>query len=447
MKIYNPNKRLSYKKYIVFVIACIVIIGSIAYYLKNNDFNNDAKVANARAVLEEDIKPVQEVKPDVVKLTFVGDILMHGGQRKSAYDKNTNSYNFDGFFEDVKKYFDNRDFVIGSLETPIVKQEKDSMYSGYPNFKNPPQYVEAIKNAGINTVVMANNHIVDVGNKGAIETVAWVEKNNIKYTGAFKSEEEKNTNPVLFLEQNNIKLGLVNYTQSTNGYSSNLVNYIDIDKIKRDIQYAKEQKVDKIIVWLHFGSEYQRSPDEYQKNLVKEVANAGADIIIGSHPHVIQPFEILDIEGRKVFVAYSLGNFISNQYWRYSTDGLILNMEIEKKDNIVSVKNINYIPTAVVREYTGNGNKNEKAIKTSSDDSDYITNALGRDIIGSYEVNYRIVPIKPAINNYQNKLEPKFTPNDYTRLTTSWDDTTTLIGQSEEYKLNSGIIEEKEVEN
>jgi hypothetical protein len=183
------------------------------------------------------------------------------------------------------------------------------------------------------------------------------------------------------------------------------------------------------------GNEYERHPSDKQKQIVNEIAKLGADIIIGSHPHVIQPMETLNIDGRKVFVAYSVGNFISNQYWRYSTDGLILNMEITKIDNKTEFKNINYIPTAVVREYHGSEIKNEAAVKLNDKSPDFITGAISHGILKGNEVKFRVLGAGQALYDYQNKIDKNLTDKDYIRLKTTWEDTTSLIGESGDYKI------------
>lgn len=395
----------------------------------------------------QDIKPAVNIKQvdnvreeetiSKVTLSFVGDILMHTAQRKSGYISQDNIYNFDGFFSDVKMFFADRDYIVGSFETPIIKEKSDNLYSGYPAFKSPPEFVSSVKNSGINVLMTANNHILDQGGKGVIETMKWIEEYGLPFTGTFKSLEDRQKKPVLFLEKNNIKLAFVNYTEITNmaPSSTSVVNYIELEKIKKDIEFAKASSADAVVVWLHFGNEYQRFPSEKQKDIVKSIAGYGADIIIGSHPHVIQPMEIINIEGHKTFVAYSLGNFVSNQYWRYSTDGMILNIDIEKSVDKVELKNINYIPTAVVREYKGPETQNEKTIKTSDQDSDFITGAISRGTLKGNEIKYRVVGAGQAIYDYENKKDENLTEKDYVRLKTTWDDTTGLIGETKDFKV------------
>jgi poly-gamma-glutamate capsule biosynthesis protein CapA/YwtB (metallophosphatase superfamily) len=306
-------------------ILLFLIVGLAAFFM----FRGFYRKVDVSANLEPQ---KQEVKAQMT-LSFVGDLLMHTPVRKSGFDSKTNTYNFNSFFTDIKPFLENKDYVIGSLESPIAKKDADKFYSGYPVFNNPLEFIDAVKNMGVDAVVTANNHSLDQGSKGVAETLTWIDKYNMPHTGTYKSSEERSGRPIIFYEKNGIKIAVANYTEMTNGISgaSYAVNYIDTSKIKQDIDFARSSNADTVIVWLHFGNEYQRIQSENQKKIVNEVAKLGADIIIGSHPHVIQPMEIINVDGRRVFVAYAIGNFISNQYWRYSTDGMILNIDLEKQ--------------------------------------------------------------------------------------------------------------------
>ncbi len=370
-----------------------------------------------------------------LSLTFIGDLLMHSPQRKSGYNAATNSYNFDYFFKDVKKYFKNKDFVFGTLETPVDKLASDRAYTGYPCFRNPSEYLAAINNSGINVLATANNHTFDQYTSGILATMKWLNYYKIPATGTFRTAKEREQNPVLFLNKNNIKLAFTSYTQISNikvpASSEYMLNLINLDKIKKDISFAKSKKADVIIIWLHFGTEYQRQPTPYQKNIVQKIAELGADVIIGSHPHVLEPMNVLEVGKRKVFVAYSLGNFISNQYWRYSTDGLILNMDIEKKNGKINfLRNITYIPTAVIREYSGPVKLTDKVIK-SMQDHDILTYDSR---IKRSDVKYRVVAVEEALENYKTKVDKKLTANDVIRLKTTLSDTMSILGKSQYFK-------------
>lgn len=431
---YILEDRRRRKKYMhIGLVVGVILLLTLSFFVYKKVSNSQSSIKTTSISKKEEVP--------TVKLSFAGDLLMHSAERKSGYNGSNNSYNFNGFFSDIKQYFGNKDYVIGSFETPVKKEKSENLYSGYPAFKNPPEFLEAIKNAGINVLVTANNHCLDQGLKGALETMDWIEKYNIPYTGTFKSQQDRQTEPVLFLEKNNIKIALVNYAEMSNmGIPNNyIMNTININNIKKDINFAKRSNADVVIVWLHFGNEYQRIPSENQKKVVNEIANMGVDIIVGSHPHVIQPMEMLNVNGKNVLVAYSLGNFISNQYWRYSTDGMILNVDISKINNKIELKNINYIPTAVVREYKGPEVKNEPAIKIGDNASDFITGAISRGTLKGNEVKFRILSASEGLYNYKNKLDKGLNDKDYIRLKTTWDDTTSLIGEGSFFKVYRDI--------
>ncbi|MBU2506191.1 MAG: CapA family protein [Bacteroidetes bacterium] len=278
--------------------------------------------------------------------SFVGDLMCHETQYKYA---RTDSQNFDfkSNFDFVKPIFESKDVVIGNLETVLTDSLND--ISGYPVFNTPEAFLRDIKSAGFDILVTANNHTFDQGAEGVKRTKRLLDKHSMKYSG-FKTESEKWEQYNLF-ETGGLKFSLLSYSfgtnyGSSNGAGSEYVNLIKKDSITSDINRAKEFSADLIIVYLHFGREYETIPNEYQKETVQFIRDAGADIIIGSHPHVVQPIESFVSDNSKIdtgLVAYSLGNFISNQRWRYSDCGIILNVEVSKnfKDN--SVKLINYV--------------------------------------------------------------------------------------------------------
>lgn len=430
---YFVSRKKSKTRKIIIAVALLLLTAIFAmFYLFGSANKQNIKVPKLNNIIKTNDANISKLN-----ISFIGDLIMHTAERKSGYNEENGTYDFNYFFKDIKSYFVQKDYVIGNFETPVSKEKSDKMYAGYPSFRNPPEFIEAIKNAGVNVFVTSNNHVLDQGSKGVVETMNWIEKYGIPYTGTFKTQEDRQSKPVLFLEKNNIKVALVNYTEITNAASPNsyMVNYINYEKIKKDIDFAKANKADTTIVWLHFGSEYHRLPTDSQRKIVENVAKLGADVIIGSHPHVIEPMEVLTVDGRKVFVIYSIGNFISNQYWRYSTDGLILNMELEKKNGKTKFENINYIPTAVIREYNGPQTQNEVAIKQNDKSSDFITGAISKGVLKGNEVKFRVVAVGQAIYDYQNKMDKNLTNNDYIRLKTTWDDTTGLMGESQDFKV------------
>lgn len=285
-------------------------------------------------------------KPREISFSFVGDLMCHSPIYETS-KVGKDSFDFNPIFAEVNNLLSSADFTIGNLETVI--SGKEVSYSGYPNFNSPYEYLTALKNSGFDVLITANNHALDRGIIGVQKTIENIDKVKLLHVGSSKTQTERDS--LLFLEKNQIKVALLAYTYGLNNNElpktkNYLVNLIDTALIKKDITKAKS-KADAIIVYLHFGEEYQRVPNGFQIDLSKKILFYGADIIIGSHPHVIQPIEIIN---EKNFVVYSLGNFLSNQRWRYSDAGMILNFSIEKNDsNKIKVKNLNVIPTWIYK--------------------------------------------------------------------------------------------------
>ena len=301
------------------------------------------------------------VEPVVTaKLCFVGDLMCHSTQFNYAR-VDANSFDFTGVFREVKKYLSEANLTIGNLET-VIAGEKTG-YSGYPYFNAPDDFVYALKNAGFDLLITANNHALDQGWKGVERTIEVINKNKIHRTGTFISEEDRDSIRIFMI--NSIKIAILAYSEHTNGVSipkgkDFVINLIDVDRIRKDIAKARSKNVDVVLVHLHYGTEYSREPSDYQKEVVRNIIKAGADIIIGGHPHVIEPTELFKTNHTKMdtgFVAYSMGNFISNQRWRYSDAGVILNIQISKNifTDSVFIGDVNYLPTWVFKGQTKKG--------------------------------------------------------------------------------------------
>ena len=247
------------------------------------------------------------------------------------------------------------DLTIGNLETTI--SGKGSRYTGYPLFNTPDEYLEALKDAGFDVLLTANNHSLDRGKKGVLKTIEMIKNNGMESIGSYQSQQDRDSIRVYDIK--GIKIAILSYTYGLNGnyISKNekyLVNVIDTVLVKQDILNARNKNTDIILVYFHFGNEYQRNPSPFQKEIVKRAIEYGADFIIGSHPHVIQLVEYFSSNKNKIgkgLIAYSLGNFISNQRWRYSDAGMILNLTITKDflTQNVRLSNAEIIPTWVFK--------------------------------------------------------------------------------------------------
>lgn len=290
---------------------------------------------------------------NILNFTFVGDLMCSSVQY--SYAEVDSGYDFTENYQIIKPFLNKADFTVGNLETVFAGKKKG--YSGYPTFNTPDEYLYALKDAGFDMLLTANNHSLDKGKKGLLRTIEKIDEAGLFHTGTFTSQEERDS--LQIIEINGISFAVFSYSYGTNGIpvpegEDYLVNLIDYPPIESDIEKAKQAKVDLIIVYYHFGDEYDNEPSYLQENLVKETIGFGADIIIGSHPHVPQPIEFFKTNNANLdsgFVAYSLGNFISNQRWRYSDGGPILNFQIVK-DNLsdsIYVNEISVVPTWVFK--------------------------------------------------------------------------------------------------
>lgn len=341
-----------------------------------------------------------------IKITAVGDFLMHMPLVKAAYDPASNKYNFKGMFNEVEKYLAAADFTIANLETRLAGPEKG--YSGYPLFNTPAELAADMKSLGIDMVTTANNHSMDMGKPGVYKTLDNLDRAGLLHIGTYRSPQERERPFIVDLK--GVKVGFLNYTQSTNGIpipsgSPYLVNMIERKAINTEIQKLHAQKTDLIVACIHFGTEYQQVPNEFQRTLVKELFEQGVDVVLGNHVHVLQPMEVQQIsinaQKKNCFVIYSLGNFISNQRWRHSDCGAIINIDIEKNHpKGTKITRIDYIPVWVHTFHKDN------------------------------RLNFRVLPVDTAIKNYESGLDKLITVNDYHRLLQVKKDVTAILGPS-----------------
>ncbi len=346
---------------------------------------------------------------DTINISVVGDLMCHSVQFNYAR-VGKDSFDFNPVYREVKKYFSESDFVLGNLET--VTAGKSKAYSGYPFFNSPDEFIEALANSGFDLLSASNNHALDQGEDGIRRTIAQLVKNNIAYNGTFVSQRDRDSIRVFNIK--GIKIAFLAYTYGTNGIpipkgKSYLINLIDYEKIHNDIKSAKLKKVDLTLVHFHFGDEYKREPTKYQLSVVDSTIRFGADIIIGGHPHVLEPVKFYKSNSNgfdSAFVAYSMGNFISNQRWRYSDAGIILNLKIIKNlaTDSLFLSEVNYIPTYVFKGETENGREyiilpSEIAFKDSL--PEYLTK---KDIAAMKESFYDANEI---LTKYSNRMKLK----------------------------------------
>jgi poly-gamma-glutamate synthesis protein (capsule biosynthesis protein) len=341
--------------------------------VSNSDINPSISSKETTTAANVNKKPqkVQSPQEKVVlapsiTISAVGDIMAHQANLNNAYNPKTRAYDFSGFFEYVTPHLTKSDLTIGNFET--VTAGSSSGYTSFPKFNTPDAILTALSNAGFDILSTANNHCLDRGINGLTRTIKKITENKIVNVGS----SVDGNNKYITKEINGIKLSILSYSYAFNGNDASLnskqkstyLSPINETQIKKDIGAVKAQGTDAVIVIIHWGTEYQRTPNTSQTSLSKKMLTWGADIILGSHPHVIQKSEIVKMNGKNKFIIYSMGNFISG-YRRvdkdtrpnkiYTEDGVIVQLKLEKdpKGGVI-LKNADYIPTWVDKSYMNN---------------------------------------------------------------------------------------------
>ncbi|MDD2446646.1 MAG: CapA family protein [Tissierellia bacterium] len=347
--------------YAILFITTILLLVSCGFNNIQVEDKQDTEVwvnQNTQVVEKQTVKEqiTLETQKDRITILAAGDIMFHMPQVNGA--KIGDTYDFSNSFKNVKEHIKNSDLALVNFETVVAGNEKG--FSGFPRFNSPTETVKALKDAGFDVLSTANNHSMDQGVNGLISTIDTINNNGLENIGTYKDENRSG----LIKEVNNIKIGLLSYTYGINGLDSLLpsdksymVNLIDEELIQNDIDELND-KVDLTIVFIHWGNEYQKQPSNYQVDLGNKLIEWGADIILGSHSHVIQKAAVVNYEGEDKYIIYSMGNFLSNQRKNntdnhYTEDGVMVLLNIEKEEKAI-IKDIEYIPTWVNRYLVGN---------------------------------------------------------------------------------------------
>lgn len=303
-------------------------------------------------------------------LVFTGDIMGHEPQILAAEQEKNKTYDYSPCFEFVAPYLQQADLAIGNLELTLPGKPP---YTGYPLFKSPEGLAFDLRHAGFDVLTTANNHSNDSGPDGLRSTLDILDKYGFYHTGTFRDSSEYQAFYPLIIYKKNFKIALLNYTYSTNGLRTKaptIVNLIDEEAIANDLKMARRLEPDFTIVSIHWGDEYQTTENQQQRDLAAKMASWGADLIIGAHPHVVQPIrEVAAPENqRKVWTAFSLGNFISGQRRPETDGGMMLEVWLEKDPDsgITRLADLQYIPTWVWIENTRSGKKNFRILPASA---------------------------------------------------------------------------------
>lgn len=402
----NRQKSSNINKLLVLILIVLMIGAFVFYRHKSSEVSSLPEVSEP--VSSEDTIPEEEPVPEDINVTMsvIGDIMCHDSQYKDAYVSETGSYDFSYVFSDIQKYLQVADIAVGNLETTFAG--KDRGYSNYPTFNTPEQLAYNLKTLGIDLLSTANNHSLDKGYSGIVSTLDFLDDAGISHTGTYRNEEEQNQ--ILIQNVDGITMAFLSFTYGTNGIpvpsgKDYCVNLIDEDLMLEQINLAKEQNPDMICVFMHWGVEYEHEPRKEQDNLADFLFQNGVDVILGGHPHVLQPMEKREItleDGttKDGFIIYSLGNFISGQNTLPRQSSAILNLGITK-DGVtgkISIDEVTYTPIFMYRGPAGR---------------------LQR---------YKVIDIETAIQNYENGTDTSLGATTYNTLKGVLSDITKILG-------------------
>ncbi|CAM3720273.1 CapA family protein [Mesobacillus zeae] len=340
----------------VFIISFLLVIASslliVRMYQSKGTGSSDAVQTSAPLPQKKASEAGKELE-EKVTLGAIGDILIHDRVYIDAMTKE--GYDFKPMLASVKDILIQPDLLLANQETVLGGIELG--LSGYPAFNSPREVGDAIIDSGVDIVSTANNHSLDKGEKGIQSAIGYMETTSLPYVGAFKDPEDKKK--LRILEENGVKIAYLSYTYGTNGIpvpegKDYLVNLIDRAAMKEEIRRAR-QNADAVVMSIHWGNEYERTPNNSQKDLAKFLADEGVDVIFGHHPHVLQPMEWIEAEdGRKTLIVYSLGNFLSGQVRDYKDIGGLVTVELTKNvtpgGNSITVSNPEFTPTYVASQ-------------------------------------------------------------------------------------------------
>lgn len=351
-------------KKIKLILASLLIVCSVLVI--NSIISNNVVTTKGASIYEKEVIKENDKKGFFnrfslgrkVNISAVGDIILHDEQIWSAYNEENKAYDFMNNFKYVKNFIEKSDIAYGTIEGIYAGEEIG--YSGYPNYNGPDSMIDALKDTGFDIINVATDHSLDKGVEGASKTGEKIDKEmtsigNKKY---------------IIKKVKGIEIGFTSYTYESkegelNGHkipedmNLNTFSYNKLDKeleeMKALVEEMKNEGAEFIVFGMHWGVEYKTEPSKYQVKIAEALNEYGVDLILGSNPHVVQPIEEIEGEdGNKTLVAYSLGNFISNQRLetmgdRRTADGVILNLTLDKSRKGVKIEKWDYTPTWVYK--------------------------------------------------------------------------------------------------
>lgn len=352
---------------IFFIVVIFNITKNYLNYKKTVDIANEeinTSIPNNPESISSDNNSDVEPADTTFTLTALGDIMCHNTQYLDAYNSSTDSYNFSYVFNDISYYIQNSNISIANLETSFAGEDKG--YSNYPRFNTPDNLAYNLKKLGLDVIATANSHSLDYGFEGLSRTLDVLDSADISHVGTNKTQEAQDN--ILIKYVKGIKLAFVNYTCNTTNLAipsdkEFCINTSNKDLIKKQLDKAKSQNADIIIAYMNWGNEYTTSINSIQTELSDFLFKNGVDIILGSHPHVLQKMEKKTVtlengSSKDGFIIYSLGNFISDQNLKDTRTSIILTLTITKHTaGNISIDKIDYVP---IYMYENNTLENKK---------------------------------------------------------------------------------------
>ena len=355
-------------------LLCVLVAGGIVFALgrlgtsgvqqprqQEQQVPEEVVVNDQAAPAQESLAEAVPQEPVEVRLMMIGDILLHMGVIESG-NRGDGTYNFDHLFVPILDDVAQADVAVLNQET--ILGGNGWAYSGYPSFNGPQEVGDAESDAGFDVVLKATNHTFDLGYAGVKSELAyWAEAHpDMKVIGAADPYGEGiapagGTSPAgaYLYEKDGFRIALLNYTDVLNAnvdpeYDHNVIGIMDEDRINTDVAAAREQGADLVIVFAHWGEEYETSPVESERYWAGVMQDAGVDVVIGGHPHVIQPVEVLEDGGRKMLVCWSVGNFVSTQNDARNMVGGMVKLDMVKDANGARVAAYEFMPTITQKE-------------------------------------------------------------------------------------------------
>ncbi len=398
MKKRRYNRKISLSEKLITAFLLLICLTLAALLAVNNIFGSTEPTESEPSLSETEettLPPVTDpTDPPIVKegsftLSAVGDILMHKPVINTGYDSGKKSYNFDSIFTYFSQYIQNADLAVGNLETTLAGSNNGYAYSGYPQFNCPDAIIDGMKDAGFDLILTANNHSYDTRGVGITRTLQVIQDRKLGYLGTKVSADEEN---FVIEERNGIRLGLACYTyendprpdvKAPNSITMSskyapLINTFDYSnlalfyaEVAASVEQAKQQGADAFVIFIHWGQEYKTKQNSTQTQMAQKLCDIGVDVIIGGHPHVVQPVELLTSTvdaTRKTVCLYSMGNAVSNQRLgnissiktAHTEDGVLFSVTFCRySDGTVILESADCIPTWVNKRTNPATNRTE----------------------------------------------------------------------------------------